>query len=1606
MSGQKPSRKSVRFSDEESFSLLFENHPVPMWIHDSKTQAIIDVNEAALTKYGYTRDEFLALSVRDIRIMQDEDITDSLPPSGECRHYKKNGEVIDVAVITHKLNYGKIETVLVMAQDITERKRAQNALHESEQILKESQTIAGIGSYVLDFNTGTWTSSTALDQIFGIDESYNHSIEGWLNLIHPEQQQEMSDYFINEVAGKRTRFDREYRIVRKNDQAERWVHGLGELEIDSQNNLLKMHGVIQDITKHKQAKDALRRQLNNLNSLYQMTAIIGQTSSVEDIYEAALNSLQSMLLTDRTAILLLDQNGVMRFKTWHGISEEYRNAVEGHSPWDVKAIDPQPFPVPDARKEPSLTALLNALEQENIRSLVFIPLINQGHLLGKFMIYYNEPHVFTNEEIQLAQTIARHVTFAILRRQSEDELHLRSSVLNAAANAIVITNIDGIIEWVNPAFSTLTGYTLEEAVNKNPRDIVKSGEHDKGFYQNMWKTILSGKVWHGEMVNRRKDGSFYDEEQTITPLKNANGEITHFISVKQDITPRKQTEKIVNQWLAEQNTLHQVSQSLLSVHLDPDMIYSTLHEAVLQIMPCDAFTIVMDDKKNGDYHAVYLYDMEKRYPSRHIPHGQGLSEKVISNGQTLFIHDDMEANTPAVHFGSSTPVRSILAVPLRKHRDTIGMISVQSYQPNVYDERHRVLLETLAAQVTTVIENASLFAETRQRLVELELLYESGLVLNQLLNPRELGAKIVELLEQKLGWHHITVRLVHPQDGSLELLAFNQPGLKDEAEQHEVAERFQTLISRVGQGVSGWAVEHKQVVRSNDLPHDPRYIDTYPGLQSGLYVPMKLGDRIIGVISIESEQPNAFSEADERLAATLANQAASAIENARLFDAERNQHQMSDALRDALKAGASMSTSLDFETILDRLLETIKRIVPFEGGTIMVIQPEQRKISIAKMHGYKVLNKEMIEKISSFSFEISSAENLRWLIENKQPMFISDVRQYPGWVRIPESEFIRSWLGAPIIVNNEVIALFSLDSIEPNFFTKEHAELLQAFTGQASLALQNARLFNETAQRAREFASLYETSSTLSIENELEVLLQNIVEKAKEMLKSNSSGIYLYHPENEELELSVITATYTSTGVRLHLGEGVAGWVAKNHQPLRIDDYSKWENRSKKYESVPIRAVLEVPMLYGGELIGVLTADEIGDSERKFTEADEHLLSLFASQAAGAIHSARLREQTSRRVDQLQALHAIDRAISSSFDLRLILNTVISQTITQLNVDAADILLFNPYLQTLEYVSGQGFRTRSIEQSRLRLGEGHAGRVALERTVVHIPNLFEAEAGFARAALLSSESFLEYYGVPLIAKGEVKGVLEVFHRTPLHASPDWLGFLETLAGQAAITIDQTQLFDDLQRANLELIIAYDTTIEGWSHAMDLRDEETEGHTRRVTEMTLALAKKMGINDDQMLHIRRGALLHDIGKMGIPDRILLKEEKLTEAEWKIMRQHPNYAHDMLQPIKYLRKSLDIPYCHHEKWDGTGYPRGLKGEQIPLVARIFAIIDVWDAVTIDRPYRKAWTKQKALKYIREQSGKHFDPVIVAAFLEIFDKKESPASTGKTKKRPPNT
>lgn len=368
------------------------------------------------------------------------------------------------------------------------------------------------------------------------------------------------------------------------------------------------------------------------------------------------------------------------------------------------------------------------------------------------------------------------------------------------------------------------------------------------------------------------------------------------------------------------------------------------------------------------------------------------------------------------------------------------------------------------------------------------------------------------------------------------------------------------------------------------------------------------------------------------------------------------------------------------------------------------------------------------------------------------------------------------------------------------------------------------------------------------------------------------------------------------------------------------------------------------------------------------------------------------RQQAEARVrmqlEQIAALHRIDVAISSSFSLNVVLDVVLEQTIEQLGVDAASVLLFNSAAQTLEYAAGRGFRSTDLENTRLRLGEGLCGRAAMERKIINLHRFHNLEIEDTRASALAGEGFVCYHAAPLIAKGQIKGVLEALTRDHRDLSDEWLDFFAALASQAAVAVDNAHLFENLQRAVMELAMAYDATIEGWSRALDLRDRETEGHTLRVTELTERLARSMGINEAEIVHIRRGALLHDIGKMSVPDAILLKPDKLTEEEWVIMRMHPTYAYQLLSPIAYLRPALHIPYCHHEKWDGTGYPRQLKGEQIPLAARLFAVVDVWDALLSDRPYRPAWPREQVLAYIRSQAGAHFDPQVVRTFLRMVE------------------
>ena len=357
-----------------------------------------------------------------------------------------------------------------------------------------------------------------------------------------------------------------------------------------------------------------------------------------------------------------------------------------------------------------------------------------------------------------------------------------------------------------------------------------------------------------------------------------------------------------------------------------------------------------------------------------------------------------------------------------------------------------------------------------------------------------------------------------------------------------------------------------------------------------------------------------------------------------------------------------------------------------------------------------------------------------------------------------------------------------------------------------------------------------------------------------------------------------------------------------------------------------------------------------------------------------------------RQLHRLSVLRSIDFAIASGLDLNLLLSILLDRVIETLQVDAAAVLILDPKLNELKFAAGRGFRTNILQHTHLKTGEGYAGKVALERRIITINDLTRDKTEFERSPLFPSEKFIVYYGVPLIAKGRVLGVVELFHRSSLHPDEDWVDFLNIISGQTAIAIDSAVMYKELQKTNFELSLAYNATIDAWSRTLDLRDRDTEGHTRRVTDITLKFASIVGMKETELIHVRRGATLHDIGKVAIPDEILFKPGPLDQNEWETMRRHPKYAVDLLSPIKYLEHAMEIPHWHHEKWDGTGYPDKLGGEEIPFSARLFALADVYDALTSDRPYRKAWSKKDTIQYIEHQSGKHFDPRLVPEFLNL--------------------
>ena len=1013
-----------------------------------------------------------------------------------------------------------------------------------------------------------------------------------------------------------------------------------------------------------------------------------------------------------------------------------------------------------------------------------------------------------------------------------------------------------------------------------------------------------------------------------------------------------------------QAILYRASQEI-GASLEREQVYTAVHRAAAQLMPCEAFVIGLLDESRQEIEGVYLVDRGGRTPALRIPAHHGLSGRVIATGEVLRLDDfDSDQGMDAVHFGHPEHVRSILAAPLRTATKVIGVLSAQSYQPGVYTPDDEPILSMLANQAAVAIENARLFqtereqrelaetlrevgaaltatldfdtvldrlleliarvvpydsanvmlvddgrvhiarmcgyeqfgeqvardiaalsfevagtdnlrwmAETRQPLVvpdtaadpgwvkgeasarvrswagaplvvrdqviaffsldkvepnfyrpghgerlaafaaqaalalqnarlfdglaaekrRLELLYDLSENLAAILDPRDVAVQALDLTTSALGVFKGEVLVCEPGSDRLRLVAVSGY----EAESIEAFDWRPDL--RIGQGLAGYAALTRAPVIAPDVARDEHWVSK-PGaddrVRSAVAIPLVAGDQLAGVLNLLSDREDFFRARDLPLLTAVAAPIALALQKARLFEAVSAQLLLAQTLQEV---GASLTSQLGLEELMERVLDLLGRVVQYDSISIQLID-EDGYLYLAAGRGFPDF--EQARRAARDLTDHSMSR--KWAVERKA-IVIPDTNADDNWAAAPGVEYIRSWIGAPLLVKDRLIGTLNVDSRTVNAFDAAMGQTVLVFANQAAVAIENARLFEAERDQARRLAAIGEVVRQAT-SLDLDQLLHRVVDLVQQAFDYYCVNVLLVDPPAGEI---VVRASAGAAGrrpfedYRLKIGEqGITGWVAASGQPLLVNDVEREPRYYSILEVAEARSELAVPILSAGQVIGVLDAQS--NRRGAFAEADCDMLQTLAAHLAVAIANAQSFEDAARRFNDMRLLREVEVLISASLDLHTTLTAILDQVVMQLAIDAADILLLQSETGILEHAAGRGFRTEALQHTRLWVGEGYAGRAARERRFVNIPDLRVSDGDLSRAPLLVEEAFVAYYGVPFMAKGQITGVLELFHRSPFVIEPERLEFLQALAAQAAIAIENATLFDNLQRSHQAL----------------------------------------------------------------------------------------------------------------------------------------------------------------------------------------------------------
>jgi PAS domain S-box-containing protein len=966
-------------------------------------------------------------------------------------------------------------------------------------------------------------------------------------------------------------------------------------------------------------------------------------------------------------------------------------------------------------------------------------------------------------------------------------------LFDTVQDAIYIQDKNGRFLDVNEGAMQMYGYPKDRFIGETVEFLSAPGKNNMKRIAQAFQDAFNGEPQHLEFWGLHNNGTIFPKEVRLYKGVYFGEDV--IIAVAQDITTRKQAEEALQKQLRELSVLHSVALTE-STARDVDTLIQQITDIISDTLYSDNCGVLLLNQEQDTLVPHYSYrgtDIEKIGES--LPATEGISGKVVNARRPIRIDD---VSLEPSYFEISRNTRSELCVPIMSGSRLFGVLNVESKKASAFTDRDERLLNTIAGGMANAMERIQLFELEKKRRQEAENLSLATASLANTLDIEDLFDNILSWLQKLAPYDSASIML--DQGESIRLAASRN--LPDEfyvGREFPFTEKWRHLA----------AVRKPLIIE--DAQNDPIFEkwEATSYIHGWMAVAMFAQDSLIGFINLDSHAIGTYTDEHATRVQTFANQAATAIAKARLFELEKKRRETAETVR---QATTSLTNLLDLPSLQTAILEWMYKIAPYDSASILEIEGGYVRVTATT-------GLPDPEKVLNLTFPVNNI--LRNIInETGQTLIIDDCREDPRFERWGDSENIRGWMGVPMISRGQVIGYITFDSRTPNAYTQSDAIAAQTFAQQAATSLENARLYTETRQRLEELEMVSRVSFALRAARDTNEMLPILLNEIQASIGTDAATILLYDHELDTLTPRAASGWLTDMPkTNFKPGEGIIGMVYSSGKTyvspeLIRDPRSDPENIKVFGEGW---AGITVPIRTANETIGVITV-----GIKKPRSVEDHfvrLITTLAEIAGNAIYRSNLYERSEEQIRRLTTLREMDTAITSSLDLRITLNIITEHLLTKMGVSAAAILVFNPESQMLDYLAVSGFQNRETFRSSLSIGDGLAGQILLNRQSIHIKDLGK-EMDSINTGLPSDEKFTSYYAIPLFSKGATRGILETYFKETFIPSADWIDFLQTLAGQATIAIDNAQLFENLQRTNQELSLAYDTTLEGWGRLLN------------------------------------------------------------------------------------------------------------------------------------------------------------------------------------------